>query len=147
MEESTVEMPKPEELPIGCYKKNVANRGANGGTCPLPRGKQWVSHKGFKQRLRAHKQVWAQFEKLARTNGYARATRERLLDYVTELNVPGSTGDIVAMSIVMKAKTHADASKASWATTLNQALNELEQALDQMIDPSKGVVVARPPAA
>lgn len=118
------------------HDETIRPRGGCGGTSPLPPGMTWLPHTGFKQQMRAHRQVWAQFEKLCKRDSYAAATRERLLDYVSELNLPN--GEIVAMSVVLKARVHADAEKISWVNALNQALNELEAA---QVDPTKGVVI------
>lgn len=129
------------------WRVKHGNRGANGGTTTLPSGMQWrPGTQGYRERLRRHKQAWAEYEALCKTDGYARASRERLLDYVAELNVPEAHGEIVAMSIALKAKTAAVGLGFTWTAALNRALNELEAAVSEQVDPAKGVVIKQPVA-
>lgn len=125
------------------FRIKYSNRGANGGTTKLPSGTQWrPGIQGFRERYRRHKHVWDQFEKLCARDGYAKATRERLLDFVAE-TTPAS--ELIAMTIVFRAKIAAESMKTTWVTALNRALNELEEAEEtrkkELVDPSKGVVI------
>jgi len=114
------------------------NRGACGGRSPLPPGRQWAPHQGFRERLRRHRQVWAEFERLCARDGYAATTRERLLDHVNEAVkdeplAPGvTTGEATAMGLVLGARCLAETDRAlSWVSALNRMLNEAEAALDR----------------
>ena len=118
-------------------------RGSNGGTTRLPPGKCWAPHEGYGARLRRHKQAWAQFEKLCKTDGYAKVTRERLLDYVAEMNQRPDVAEIAAMGIVLASRVRAGELKITWTAALNEALNELEKAAVK-VDPTRGVEVKIP---
>ncbi len=143
--EPTGSSPAPASTPsCGPYARAMrTNRGSCGGTTRLPPGTQYVSHEGMRARVRRHRQLWAQFEKLAASDSYAKVTRERLLDYVAEMKCQDEVRELIAMSIAMRARVHADEAKVSWTTAINQALNELEEAEDrrqrETIDPAKGV--------
>jgi hypothetical protein len=131
--------PQPEGPASGYLARALrSNRGANGGTSHLPPGKQFLHHEGYRARFRRHRQVWAQYEKLCKTDGYAAATRERLLDYATELNQRPEVSEVAVMSLAMKAKVHADEAKMTWTAALNQVLNELEA---KRVDPARGLEV------
>lgn len=135
--------PEPEPTTGRWARAMRTNRGANGGTTRLPPGQQWAHHEGFNARLRRHRQAWAQYEKQALRDGYAKVTRERLLDYVGELNLSDTAAELCAMGLCLRAKVAAADGGMSWTTALNRILNELEEqaaaAEAKRMDPSVGV--------
>lgn len=136
--------PGPATNPRGIqWRVKRSNRGANGGTSPLPPGKQWrPGTQSYRERYRRHRQAWAKYEKLCARDGYAKVTRERLLDYVAELNLNTEAAEVAAMALLLRAKVAADDDPTmSWTTALNRVLNELEEAEKARIDPAVGVVV------
>lgn len=135
-------MPEPEIERSGYLARaRRTQRGANGGTTPLPPGKCWAPHDGRAARLRRYKQAWAQFEKLCERDGYAKITRERLLDYVAELRQRPDVEEIAAMAIVLASKVRSAELGITWTAAVNQGLNELEKS---KADPNRGVEVKVP---
>ena len=135
-ESEPVSDPAPRSGPLARAMRTT--RGSCGGRTKLPPGKCWAPHDGYNARFRRHRQVWVQFEKLCRSDGYAKVTRERLLDYVAELRLTQSASELMAMSLALKAKVKADEVRSTWTAAINALLNALEAA---KVDPSVGVVV------
>ena len=84
-----------------------------------------MPHCGAQQRLRALKKNWEKFEKLCQGNEYARATRERLLDMVSD----EPDAEYAALHLALAAQCAADERKQpkEMVTALNQLLNVYEE--------------------
>lgn len=106
-------------------------RGSCGGETKLAPGAQYLPHTGIRQKMRAHNQAWRQWEKLVAKDEWARATDERLKEYLTEAypKEPVEITEMRAKSLALAARQMAEHKKRTWTEVLNQALNELEESL------------------
>jgi hypothetical protein len=110
-----------------------SQRGANGGTSPLPAGKVWHSHSGPRQRMRILRRSWAAIEALCAKDPQAKAARERLLDAVAE----DPDSEFAALHLGHTALLSAQDCRVSWTDAVNHLLNKLEE--NAAADPGLGI--------
>jgi len=96
----------------------------NGGSTPLPAGKQWVGHTGRRQQLRELKKAWRRFEKETKANAVLLVLREDLLDAVTEA-VPEGDEELSCMIAVMGARVKALETGKRFEDILQRAIDDL----------------------
>ncbi len=103
-------------------------RGSCGGTSLLPEGKQWLAHCGQRQQRRNLERSWKAFEALCATDDYAKGTRERLIELMSEHYPEEVTkAEWACMMVVMTAKLRVEEmGRSDLLTETNLILNSLE---------------------
>ncbi len=96
----------------------------NGGSTPLPFGKQWVGHTGRRQQFRELKRAWRAFEKECAASPELASARETLLDAVVDIVSPEDEQTACWLA-VQASRVRAAATGKRFADILNSAIDEM----------------------
>ena len=103
-------------------------RGSNGGTTPLPEGKNWLPHTGRRQIMRELSRSWRWFEKKCAKSDTYSAARDDLIDCIARNVGPASfpEDELATLFTVHAARVKSNDTARPFLDVLATAMRELD---------------------